>query len=154
MIEPLRLSFEVECDVAHAFTAWTGQISSWWPKEHTVSGDPGTVVVLEPHVGGRIYERDPSGRESEWGEVTAWEPPQRLAYMWHIAADRSDATDVEVAFVPLSKTTTRVEVEHRGWERLGAARGEQWRDRNHAGWDRVVPAYQGACATTGVSRSQ
>jgi hypothetical protein len=34
--------------------------------------------------------------------------------------DRADATDVEIGFVDRGDGTTRVEIEHRGWERLGA----------------------------------
>lgn len=149
MIEPLRLTFDVECDVGHAFAVWTQRMSTWWPVAHTVSGEDGTVVVLEPRVGGRIFERTPSGQESEWGEITAWEPPRRLAYLWHIAADRSDATDVEIAFVEVTESVTRVEVEHRGWERLGGQRGQEWRDANHGGWAGIIPAYRRACAQSG-----
>lgn len=145
MIEPLRLTFEVGCGVHHAFDVWTQRMSSWWPVAHTVSGEAGTVVVLEPRVGGRIFERAPSGEETEWGEVTAWEPPQRLAYIWHIAADRSDATDVEVAFTAVADSVTRVSVKHHGWERLGAEHGRQRRDANQHGWDTVIPAYRQAC---------
>ena len=62
---------------------------------------PAGRVVLEPWLGGRIFERTPDGAEIDWGEITAWEPPGRLAYLWHIRRDRADATDVEITFVPL-----------------------------------------------------
>jgi hypothetical protein len=39
MIEPLRLSFEVACEPARAFALWTERISSWWPADHTASGE-------------------------------------------------------------------------------------------------------------------
>ena len=39
--------------------------------------------------------------------------------------------------------TTRVEIEHRGWEALGAE-GETWRDRNHGGWATLLPWYVAA----------
>ncbi len=149
MIEPLRLSFDVACNVDHAFRVWTQQIASWWPLQHTVSGEAGTTVVVEPHVGGRIFERAPSGMESEWGEITSWEPPGRLAYTWHIAADRRDSTDVEIEFVEVSESLTRVEVEHHGWERLGAT-GPQRRDTNRDGWAAVIPAFQAECAGDGT----
>jgi hypothetical protein len=36
-----------------------------------------------------------------------------------------------------------VEVEHRGWERLGD-RGEDWRARNQRGWSTLIPHYEEA----------
>jgi uncharacterized protein YndB with AHSA1/START domain len=137
--EPLRLSFDVACPVAHAFRVWTEDISHWWPAHHSVSGEDGLRVVLEPQVGGRIFERTAAGVEHEWGEVTAWEPPERLAYLWHLRRDRADATEVEIRF-RAEGTTTRVEIEHTGWERLGAD-AQQWRDRNQAGWDTLLPHF-------------
>jgi len=35
---------------------------------------------------------------------------------------------------------TRVEIEHRGWERLGPA-AAQWRDRNQGGWQSLLPHF-------------
>jgi len=144
VIEPLRLSFVVRCEPDHAFSTWTRRASSWWPPDHTASHEAGVEIVFEPRAGGRIFERTPGGREIEWGEIVEWDPPRRLRYLWHIATDRDHATDVAIAFHELPDLSTRVEVEHRGWERLGKI-GQAWRDANHAGWDGVVPAYEAAC---------
>jgi hypothetical protein len=141
--EPLRLSFDIECAPAHAFDVWTTRLSAWWPKGHSTSGDRDTVVTLEPGVGGRIFERTPDGTEIDWGEITAWEPPRRLGYLWHIGRDRSGATDVELTFADRGDGTTRLEIVHSGWERLGAA-GTAWRDANTNGWSSLVPAFAAA----------
>ena len=69
-----------------------------------------------------------------------WEPPSRLAYVWHLRRDRADATEVEIRFIDQGDETTRVEIEHRGWERLGA-QGETWRNANRAGWSTELVAY-------------
>ena len=90
--------------------------SSWWPVSHTVTAEPGLQVVFEGRPGGRIFERTPSSREVSWGQVTVWEPPRRLCYLWHIRADRADATEVEIRFHDRGMGSTRVEIEHRGWE--------------------------------------
>jgi hypothetical protein len=50
MTSPLRLSFEVGCRPQAAFRLWTEAIGTWWPADHTVSGDPATVV-FEGRVG-------------------------------------------------------------------------------------------------------
>ncbi len=146
MIEPLRLSLAVDCPPEHAFTVWTERIAQWWPVGHTVSVEPGVQVILEGRPGGRIFERAPDGAEHDWGEVTIWEPPRRLGYLWHLRRDRADATDVEITFVDQPDGTTVVEIEHRGWERLGA-QGQEWRNANRAGWGGLLPHFAAACAT-------
>jgi hypothetical protein len=143
VIEPIRLSFDVACPVDHAFRTWTEGIDRWWPADHTVTGTDDLTVVLERRVGGRIFERTSAGDELEWGEVTVWEPPTRLGYLWHLRRDRADATDVEIRFLDVGDGTTRVEIVHSGWERLGAD-GESWRDRNHGGWATLLPHFRAA----------
>jgi uncharacterized protein YndB with AHSA1/START domain len=140
VIEPIRLTFEVDCPVDHAFEVWTGRIAQWWPTDHTVSAEDDLTVVLEGRPGGRIFERRTSGVEHDWGAVTIWEPPDRLGYTWHLNRDRSDATDVVIRFIARGDTATQVEIEHSGWERLGAD-GEAWRTRNNGGWATLLPHY-------------
>ena len=48
-------------------------------------------MTFECRPGGRIFERTPDGVEHDWGEVLAWEPPHRLAYLWHLGSDRDRA---------------------------------------------------------------
>lgn len=143
MIEPIRLDFEVDCAVEHAFQVWTGRIAQWWPKDHTVSAEDDLIVMLEGRPGGRIFERRASGIEHDWGQVTIWEPPRRFAYTWHLNRDASDATEVEIRFIARGDAATMVEIEHRGWERLGAE-GTSWRDRNRGGWATLLPHYVAA----------
>jgi hypothetical protein len=142
--EPLRLSFTVACAPEHAFATWAHRTSLWWPAGHTVTGEQGLEIVLEPRVGGRIFERTTAGREEDWGEVVLWEPPRRLGYLWHLRADRTDATEVEVAFTGQDDGSTRVDIEHRGWDRLGE-RAPAWRERNQRGWSGIIPTYVAAC---------
>ena len=142
MTAPLRISFDVECPAQHAFAVWTSKIGTWWPRDHTVSGDP-EEVVLESGAGGRIYERTAAGVLHEWGEVTVWEPPHRLAYRWHIGRDRAAATDVEITFVGEGDERTRIEIEHGGWEKLGAE-ADTLRDQNRGGWDALLPHFAAA----------
>ena len=143
MIDPIRLSFTLACSAEHAFDTWTLRATSWWPAEHTVSHEPDARIVFEPHVGGRIYERTARGTEIEWGQIIEWERPRRLRYLWHIATDPVNATDVAIVFRLMSDASTRIEIEHGGWDRLGDL-GRAWRNANHAGWDGTLPAFQNA----------
>jgi hypothetical protein len=83
--DPLQLSFRVACPPEHAFEVWTARTSLWWPADHTVSGEDDLEVVIEPRVGGRIFERRASGEEEPWGEVLdhrGWERIGARAEAW------------------------------------------------------------------------
>jgi hypothetical protein len=138
--EPLRMSYDIACSAEHAFEVWTTRLSTWWPKGHSASGDADTLVMLEPQIGGRIFERTPDGTEIDWGEITVWSPPSRLGYLWHIGRDRSDATEVELTFVDLGDDQSRLDIVHSGWERVGSE-ATAWRNANTSGWNALVPRF-------------
>jgi uncharacterized protein YndB with AHSA1/START domain len=152
VIDPLRLSFEIACPAEHAFDTWARRFGTWWPRTHTVSGDP-EAIVFEGRIGGRIYERTPAGDEVDWGEVTAWEPPRRIAYLWHIRRPRAQATDVEVTFVPVGDAATRLDIVQGGWERLGDE-GPSWREANHRGWEGMLESFAAACEGSTTTREE
>ncbi|MCW2786169.1 MAG: Activator of Hsp90 ATPase 1 family protein [Marmoricola sp.] len=141
MTETLSFAFDLDCTPDHAFAMWTSRIDSWWPRDHTMHR--AAAVVLQEGLGGRIFERDADGIEHDWGEVTAWEPPSRLAYTWRLGRSDLEATDVEVRFVAADAGATRVEIEQSGWERFGEEAGP-WRDRNRISWDSLLPHFRTA----------
>ena len=122
----VRRSIVVEAPQERAFSVFTEGMSTWWPLEtHHIGEQKAEAAVVEPRAGGRWYERAADGTECEWGRVIAWEPPERVVFGWHLGPewkydpDEALATEVEVRFVVEGPTTTRVELEHRGFERLG-----------------------------------
>ena len=150
-LEPLRLAFDVGSTPADAFDVWTNRISTWWPTAHTITGDSGSEIVIEPRVGGRIFERAPGGEEHDWGSVTVWEPPAQFGYRWHITSPPAEATLVEVRFTARPDGTTLVEIEHGGFDALGE-RGSARRADNLVGWRELIPLFIDACA--GASESE
>jgi hypothetical protein len=140
VIDPLLVSFTVSCSPAHAFEVWTSKMSMWWPTSHTLSQDRDLNVIIEPCVGGRIFERTSRGAEHDWGEVTYWEPPNRFGYLWHLRTTRQEATEVDIRFVDCGNEQTEIRIEQRGFDRLGES-GQERRDKNTVGWSVVIPLF-------------
>jgi hypothetical protein len=143
MMEPIILEFEVNASPQHAFEVWTERPSLWWPRSHTVTGDPDLMVVFEPFEGGRIYERGSDGSEHEWGEILVWDPPGRVDYLWHLFFDRSEATEISVTFTETGKGS-RVRLEQTGFERLGEPVGPERRNRTAGAWHELTGLYRNA----------
>jgi len=120
---PVRRSVKVNAAPQKAFHVFTSGMGKWWPKQHSLnSKSPQQDVIVEPHAGGRWYERSEDGSECEWGRVLTWEPPARVVLAWQINGnwqyDREFETEVEVRFIA-DGSGTRVELEHRNLERFG-----------------------------------
>ncbi len=137
LLEPVRQSVRVRRPIQAAFDLFTRDIGSWWPIEtHHARGDV-VGVVFEARLGGRIYEQCRDGRVADWGQVLVWEPPSRVVFTWVPGRSGLGPTEVEVRFVAEDPTTTRVELEHRGWERLGDLAAET-RSSYLNGWPAVI----------------
>jgi len=141
--EPVQVAIEVRRGIEEAFRVFTDEIAAWWPVAgHSVEPDQVEAVVLEGRLGGRLYERWHDGGEADWGRVVTWEPPRRLVLSWQPNPERPAATEVEVRFVAVEPDHTRVELEHRGWERLGDL-GPEARASYDGGWPGVLDSYAG-----------
>ena len=144
--EPVRKSVTVRCTPARAFSVFTEGMSAWWPlPSHSLSAGRAAGCGIEPRVGGNVYEVRDDGERTSWGWVVAWEPPSRLVLKWHPGHERSQAQEVEIRFTPVGGGT-RVDLEHRGWEALGAGAADA-RDGYNQGWGVFVELFARACAS-------
>jgi uncharacterized protein YndB with AHSA1/START domain len=115
----------VAADQQRAFDVYTKGFGTWWPKEHHIADVEMATCTFEPHEGGRWFETGVDGSECEWGRVLVWDPPNRLVHTWQLQGDwRHDpdparGSEVEVRFIAEGPNTTRVELEHRHFERHG-----------------------------------
>ena len=126
-------SIIVEAPPERAFRVFTEGFGTWWPVRHFSMGMERTEdAILEPRLDGRVYERQSGGEEVEWGRVLAYEPPARIVLSWGL-----NGSEVEVRF-RADAQRTRVDLEHRGWERL---EDKQQRDSYDAGWDVILESY-------------
>lgn len=82
----LLRSVTVSVDQHRAFSVFTDEVAAWWPTQsHGIFGPACGRVAFE---NGLIIERATDGEQVVWGEVLAWEPPDRLCFTWHPAHGR------------------------------------------------------------------
>jgi uncharacterized protein YndB with AHSA1/START domain len=139
-IAPVTKSIRVTCSAEDAFGVFTSGLATWWPLD-THALHPGEVreVVWEAHEGGEVYEVSSDGARGHWATVRTWEPPSRLVIDWHVGREAAAPTEVEVRFTPVAGGT-QVDLEHRGWERLGASAADL-RAAYDGGWELVLGPY-------------
>jgi uncharacterized protein YndB with AHSA1/START domain len=152
MIEPIRTAVLIDCSPEHAFDVFTNAMSDWWPLEHhslavDAQGDlKAEGVVVEPRIAGRIYEVMSDGTEGNWGTILVWEPPRRLVIAWKPNTNANPPTEIEISFTREGEGT-RVDLEHRGWERLGAIAEEAKADYGE-GWGITLQRFSRAAHET------
>lgn len=133
----LRKTVEVHAPSDRAYEAWW-DLAAWWPLGTHAVADAATTVVVDRRPGGQIAEVAADGTQHPWGEVLVDDPPHRLVFTF--GRWRPEVTEVEVRFTDLGDSRTRIDLEHRAWERLGEQAAEV-RERYVTGWDPVLAAY-------------
>jgi uncharacterized protein YndB with AHSA1/START domain len=135
----VRKSLQVAAPVERSWEVFTERIAEWWPlASHSIHKDRAETVVLERREGGRMYEVSVDGEEAYWGTVVAWEPPRRLVVSWKVDPERTEPTEWEIRFEPEGEGT-RVEFEHRGWERYED--GAELSGNYERGWEFILGLY-------------
>ena len=141
----IRKTIDVKAPVDRAFAVFAAHMGEWWHKEHSIARDTTQVdVVIEPHAGGRWYEKGADGSEHPWGRVIAYEPPHRLVLAWQLTRefvyDPDFETTVEVRFEEITEGT-RVHFEHRDLERMGADAVEMLEGMD-GGWGMLLDLFK------------
>ena len=120
-VAPVEVAITVDRPVAAVFDLFTARIADWWPlATHSVAEERAVTCVLEPGVGGRVFERDQDGAEHEWGRIIDWQPPRHLGFTWYPGRGPSDATRVSVTLEPVGEGRCRLTLVHDGWAVHGA----------------------------------
>lgn len=146
-IAPVRKTLVVQATPERAFNVFTAGLDRWWPKSHGLGATPIRESIIEPFVGGRWYTKSEDGAEAVVGHVLVWQPAERFVVTWEISADwKSDprvafTSEVEVRFLRDTAVSTRVELEHRNFERMGAAAGETMRKGVDGGWPTLLELF-------------
>ena len=151
---PVRQSITVKSSREHTFEVFVRDIGLWWPLQPFSFGtDRVRTVTFERELGGRIFETWDDGIVRDWGHVLDWRPPERFAMTWNITGT---PTEVELRFTAEAERSTRVDLEHRGWDKLteeqlgeacalpGGYLGGSFR----AGWARILGSFTDFAETT------
>jgi uncharacterized protein YndB with AHSA1/START domain len=159
-IAPVRKSVLVQAMADKAFEVFTAGVDRWWPKSKGIGATPIAESVIEPFLGGRWYSKQPDGTEVVVGHMRVWEPPHRFVVTWEInAAWKPDArvalaSEVEVRFVAEEAGWTRVELEHRNFERMGAEGGESMRNSVDGGWPGMLELFAKEASSAAASTAR
>ncbi|MCR9134991.1 MAG: SRPBCC domain-containing protein [Alphaproteobacteria bacterium] len=141
MIEPVVVELTIDRPPGKVFELFTRRITEWWPLEtHSLGASdekPPQMVVMEPHVEGRIYEVSQDGAQRLWGSVIAWEPGTHVAFTWHVGREPERGTQVSVRFQLTDSGGTHITLRHDNWHRLGDEAEEQ-RQGYETGWPALL----------------
>ena len=156
-IAPVHKSVVVEASPERAFTVFTAGIDRWWPKTHGIGATPIRQSFIEPFVGGRWYTRCEDGEDVVIGHIRVWQPAERFVVSWEISPDwkpdarAAFASEVEVTFIAEAAGRTRIELEHRNFERMGAVAGEKMRAGVDGGWAALLELFSKEASKGGQS---
>jgi uncharacterized protein YndB with AHSA1/START domain len=145
----VKKSVVVSASVEHAFEVFTSGFDSWWPRGHHIGKSPMTEAVIEGKRGGRCYSKQADGTECDWGQILEWDPPHRFVLAWQISPEwgyepnLAKSSEVEITFTPEHGGGTRVDLEHRHFERTGPG-GDAMRQGVSApgGWGTLLDQFK------------
>ena len=148
VLTPVVRTLAVNSSRAHAYATFTARIGEWWPRAFSASGADLADVVIEPHVGGRVYEISTSGDEFTWGAVKAIQDGTAITMVWTLGVGAPDPTELDVRFAgdttgdvadadPVAEVTLR----HSGF----VSADDHSRFESDGGWTEVLTAYR-TCA--------
>ena len=148
----------MQAPIDRAFAAFTEDCDQWWPRPYRLGKADRLDLQIEPHVGGRWYERSADGRECDWGRVLVWDAPSHVALSWQIAPgfspepDERRASRIDVRFVSQGPHRTVVSLVHSAFERHGM----DWKSMRDgvsgdAGWPGLLQAYAALASAADAS---
>jgi hypothetical protein len=147
-VAPIVRTMAIKCSRAHAYATFTARIGEWWLPAFSASGPDLADVVIEPHVGGRVYEISKGGDEFTWGAVKAIQDGTAITVVWTLGVHAPDPTEVDLRFagditgdLADDDLVADVTLRHSGF----VSADDHGRFDSDGGWSEVLAAYL-ACA--------
>lgn len=148
-IAPVKKTVTVEARQEKAFEVFTAGVDRWWPKEHHIGATPAVKETIEGWKGGKWRTLHEDGSETINGTMLIWDPPKRIVFSWEIngqwkpESNIAICSEVEVRFIAEAANRTRVELEHRNFERMPDIEGAKgMRDGVDNGWPGILDLYR------------
>ena len=145
----VKKSVTVNASIERAFAVFTAEFDTWWPRSHHIGKSPMKQAIIETRAGGRCYTVQEDGTDCDWGRILEWDPPHRFLLAWQIThewgyqPDLSKSSEVEVRFTAEPGGGTRVDLDHRHFERMGPS-GETMRTGvgGPGGWSGLMELFK------------
>lgn len=134
MLRRIQVEQEVTINAApeRVFAALTGQVSAWWGAPYLLTDAP-QAIILEPTVGGRLYEVSGEGEGALWATVTAIRKNHWLELTGPVGMSGAMHSVVSFALEPKGEATV-VKLTHHAVGELG----EDTEANYGAGWQELV----------------
>lgn len=136
----------VEAGAPATFDIFTRHLGDWWPLAYTFSGPAFAGAWIDAHAGGTWHEQNAAGELLPWGAVRIFQRVERLVLAFAIGPQRRPApghaaSEVDIRFQDAGTGLTRVQVEHRDFDRHGdgATTVREGMDSPH-GWPLILAA--------------
>ncbi len=136
MLDPIEVVVVLDMPVETVFEIFVTDMDRWWPKTPFSLGQG--KVSMPRGAGEDITETEADGTVHVWGKVQRYDPPRRLAILWHVGQSPTVATEIDIQFRSTDDGRTGVTLVHSGWDTLGPDAAER-RENYIRGWNTILP---------------
>ncbi len=151
LIESVKAEVTVPLSREEAFELFTRKFGHWWPHDYSYSGEVLAGIEFGRAEGEWCYELGPHGFRCDFGRISKWEPPSRVAFTWQIGPkstpqpNPSKASLVTVTFAERSAGQVSVTVEHSDFAKHGEGAAHYRAEMaSEYGWPFVLEQYAAA----------
>lgn len=127
------------------FEALTDNVSAWWGAPYLLTPSP-QAIILEPQVGGRLYEQSSSGDGALWATVTTIKKNEHLELTGPIGMSGALHSVVTFSLEPKNEgEATLLKLSHQAIGQLG----DDTQSNYNAGWQDLLGVRLKAFVETG-----
>ncbi|WP_082407644.1 SRPBCC family protein [Mesorhizobium sp. 1M-11] len=142
--DTISIDIDLGTEPREAFLHFTREMTNWWPKDYSWSGETLQEMTIADQAGGFCTEIGPHGFRCDFGRVLEIDLPRHIVFTWQIGPNRepvpdpSKAGEVDVTFSAIPGGT-RVTLTHRGFSNHGAS-AEQYMEAmgSAQGWPLIL----------------